>query len=120
MFSFTLARGNRTTDDQQYLTAEGAAELRRELNELLNIAPQPHPKKLSARATCRRMPTQRRQGTKLFRKGIRYLETLLHSAIIDDADTAWGPLSKCRSRTIEPEDEIPRLMHRGAAEAGPA
>ncbi len=114
--------------DQQYLTAEGAAELRRELDELINIKrPQ-----LAARLKeaisqgdlSENADYSDAKEQQAFLEGrIKYLETLLRSAIVvDDSDNNKGPLEVtvgCEV-TIQPEDEEPETYRIvGAAEADP-
>lgn len=116
------------TEDQQFLTAEGAAELRRELDELINVRrPQlaAHLKEaISQGDLSENADYSDAKEQQAFLEGrIKYLETLLRSAIvIDDTDSAKGPLevNVGLEVTIAPEDEDPETYRIvGAAEADP-
>lgn len=114
--------------EEKYLTAEGAEELRQELEELINV------KRPALAALLKDAISQGdlsenadyidAKEQQAFLEGrIMYLENLLHSAIIID-DDGDGPLNKVQvgsevSILGEGESEVETYRIVGAAEADP-
>jgi transcription elongation factor GreA len=113
--------------EEKYLTEEGAAELRRELDELINV------KRLELAAKLKEAISQGdlsenadyhdAKEQQAFMEGrIQYLEGLLHSAVIV-SDNAGKKVSVVRvgvEVTVQEGKEPPETFHIvGAAEADP-
>lgn len=117
------------TDEQQYLTADGAAELRRELDELITVK-RPElaaylKEAISQGDLSENADYHDAKEQQAFLEGrIKYLENLLRSAIVvdDDSGNHKGPLEVQVGYevTIQSDDEEPETYRIvGAAEADP-
>lgn len=115
------------TDEQQFLTAEGAAELREELDDLINVKRPQLAERLrdaiSQGDLSENADYSDAKEQQAFLEGrIQYLENLLRSAVIIDGNDAGAPLEVQVGTevTIQAEGE-PEETYRivGAAEANP-
>ncbi len=115
------------TDEQQFLTAEGAAELREELDDLINVKRPQLAERLrdaiSQGDLSENADYSDAKEQQAFLEGrIQYLENLLRSAVIIDGNDAGAPLEVQVGTevTIQAEGE-PEETYRivGAAEADP-
>ncbi len=115
------------TDEQQFLTAEGAAELREELDDLINVKRPQLAERLrdaiSQGDLSENADYSDAKEQQAFLEGrIQYLENLLRSAVIINGNDAGAPLEVQVGTevTIQAEGE-PEETYRivGAAEADP-
>jgi transcription elongation factor GreA len=116
-------------DEQQFLTAEGAAELRAELDELINVKRPQVAQQLKEAISQGDLSenadyTDAKEQQAFLEGRIQYLENLLRSAtIIDestDSRTAPGEVQVGYEVTIQADDEPPETYRIvGAAEADP-
>lgn len=115
------------TDEQQFLTADGAAELREELDDLINVKRPQLAERLrdaiSQGDLSENADYSDAKEQQAFLEGrIQYLENLLRSAVIIDGNDAGAPLEVQVGTevTIQAEGE-PEETYRivGAAEANP-
>ena len=116
-------------DEQQFLTAEGAAELRVELDELINVKrpqlAQQLKEAISQGDLSENADYSDAKEQQAFLEGrIQYLENLLRSAIIIDENTnsrtAPSEVQVGYEVTIQADDEPPETYRIvGAAEADP-
>lgn len=115
--------------EEKYLTAQGAEELRQELEELINVK-RPALAKLLKEAISQGDLSENADYSdakeqQAFLEGrVLYLENLLHSAIIINDDTSSAPLHEVQvgsevSILGEGESEVETYRIVGAAEADP-
>ncbi len=106
--------------DQQYLTEEGAAELRRELEELIKVKRPELAVKLKEAISQGDLSAKEQQA---FLEGrILYLEGLLHSAVIvaDNSGKKASVINVGTEVTVQEGSEPPEIfIIVGAAEADP-
>ena len=125
-FSTSNIGGNNMAQEQQFLTAKGAAELRAELDELINVR-RPKLAALLKEAISQGDLSENAdyidaKEQQAFLEGrIKYLENLLRSAVIiddnDDGDMRIQPGSLVTVQTDSEPPETYRIV--GAAEADP-
>jgi transcription elongation factor GreA len=126
MSNKTVLEYDPMSNDQQYLTPEGAQKLRAELEELVNVKRPELARQLKEAIAMGDLSENAdyndAKEQQAFLEGrIRYLEGLLRSATIIDGETTGGIVSVGSEVTIQEEDFDPETYRIvGAAEANPS